>query len=72
MSAALVPSQTLHNLPEGFAVAFSAFTDIAPIMVVAIGLHNIPEGLICAAPLYAATGSKWKVSWCTQCFVSVL
>jgi hypothetical protein len=54
-------SQTLHNLPEGFAVAFSAFTDIAPIMVLAIGLHNIPEGLICAAPLYAATGNKWQV-----------
>jgi len=53
--------QTLHNLPEGFAVAFSAFTDIAPVMVLAIGLHNIPEGLICAAPLYAATGSKWQV-----------
>jgi ZIP family zinc transporter len=53
----------LHNLPEGFAVAFSAFTDIAPIMVLAIGLHNIPEGLICAAPFYAATGSKWKVRW---------
>lgn len=51
---------TLHNLPEGFAVAFSAFTDIAPVMVLAIGLHNIPEGLICAAPLYAATGSKWQ------------
>lgn len=44
-------------------MAFSAFTDIAPIMVLAIGLHNIPEGLICAAPFYAATGSKWKVRW---------
>lgn len=49
------------SVVQGFAVAFSAFTDIAPVMVIAIGLHNIPEGLICAAPFYAATGSKWKV-----------
>uniref|UniRef100_A0A383WPF5 ZIP family transporter n=1 Tax=Tetradesmus obliquus TaxID=3088 RepID=A0A383WPF5_TETOB len=49
---------TIHNLPEGFAVAFSAFTNIGPIMALAIALHNIPEGLVIAAPLYAATGSK--------------
>lgn len=36
-------TMTLHNLPEGFAVAFSAFTDIGPIMALAIALHNIPE-----------------------------
>jgi zinc transporter ZupT len=28
---------TIHNLPEGFAVAFSAFTNIGPIMALAIG-----------------------------------
>lgn len=54
---------TLSCLLQGFAVAFSAFTDIGWIMVLAIGLHNVPEGLICAAPLYAATRSKWKVGW---------
>jgi len=52
---------TLHNLPEGFAVAFSSFTDFGPYMAFAIAIHNIPEqGVIVAAPVYAATGSRWK------------
>jgi zinc transporter ZupT len=29
-------------------------------MALAIALHNIPEGIIIAAPIYAATGSRWK------------
>ncbi|KAG2437289.1 hypothetical protein HXX76_005947 [Chlamydomonas incerta] len=53
-------TMTIHNLPEGFAVAFSAFTDFGPVMALAIALHNIPEGVIIAAPIYAATGSRWK------------
>ncbi|EFN55734.1 hypothetical protein CHLNCDRAFT_23061, partial [Chlorella variabilis] len=53
-------TMTLHNLPEGFAVAFAAFTDFGPIMAAAIAIHNIPEGVIVAAPMYAATGSRWK------------
>lgn len=53
-------TMTLHNLPEGFAVAFSAFTPLGPIMALAIAAHNIPEGIIVAAPIYAATGSRWK------------
>lgn len=53
-------TMTLHNLPEGFAVAFAAFTDFGPIMAAAIAVHNIPEGVIVAAPVYAATGSRWK------------
>jgi hypothetical protein len=36
-------TMTLHNLPEGFAVAFAAFTDFGPIMAAAIAFHNIPE-----------------------------
>lgn len=51
-------TMTLHNLPEGFAVAFSSFTSIGPVMAIAIGVHNIPEGIIVAAPVYAATGSR--------------
>mmetsp|Transcript_40035 Transcript_40035/g.99065 ORF Transcript_40035/g.99065 Transcript_40035/m.99065 type:complete len:373 (-) Transcript_40035:56-1174(-) len=51
-------TMTLHNLPEGFAVAFSSFTDIGPVMAAAIGVHNVPEGIIVAAPVYAATGSR--------------
>jgi ZIP family zinc transporter len=53
-------TMTLHNLPEGFAVAFAAFTDFGPVMALAISIHNIPEGVIVAAPMYAATGSRWK------------
>jgi len=29
-------------------------------MAIAIAVHNIPEGVIVAAPVYAATGSRWK------------
>jgi len=53
-------TMTLHNMPEGFAVAFSAYTPLGPVMAIAIALHNIPEGIIIAAPIYAATGSRWK------------
>ncbi|KAL3142498.1 hypothetical protein ABBQ38_002824 [Trebouxia sp. C0009 RCD-2024] len=36
-------TMTLHNFPEGFAVAFSSFTSIGPVMAIAIAVHNIPE-----------------------------
>jgi zinc transporter ZupT len=39
-------TMTLHNLPEGFAVAFSSFTDIGVVMAAAIAMHNVPE--VCA------------------------
>ena len=51
-------AMTLHNLPEGFAVAFSSFTPLGPVMASAIALHNIPEGVVVAAPVFAATGSR--------------
>ena len=53
-------TMTLHNMPEGLAVAFSSYTDFGNIMAVAIAMHNIPEGIIVAAPIYAATGSRTK------------
>jgi ZIP family zinc transporter len=53
-------TMTLHNAPEGFAVAFSSFTDFGPIMAFAIAVHNIPEGYIISLPLYLSTGSRWK------------
>ena len=56
-------TMTLHNLPEGFAVAFSSFTSVGPIMAAAIGVHNVPEGIIVAAPVYAATGSRRSALW---------
>ena len=51
-------AMTAHNLPEGFAVAFSSFTPLGPTMVLAIAAHNIPEGVVVAAPVFAATGSR--------------
>ena len=51
-------TMTLHNLPEGFAVAFSSYTSVGPVMAAAIGVHNVPEGIIVAAPVFAATGSR--------------
>jgi len=51
-------AMTLHNLPEGFAVACASYTTIGPVMAFAIGMHNVPEGIIIAAPVYAATGSR--------------
>lgn len=51
-------AMTLHNFPEGFAVACASFTKIGPTMAFAIGMHNVPEGIIIAAPVYAATGSR--------------
>lgn len=51
-------TMTLHNFPEGFAVAFSSFTPLGPLMAAAIAVHNIPEGVVVAAPVFAATGSR--------------
>ena len=36
-------TMTLHNLPEGFAVAFSSYTDVGVVMMLAVAVHNIPE-----------------------------
>jgi ZIP family zinc transporter len=56
-------TMTLHNMPEGFAVAFASMTGregFGATVAAAIAAHNIPEGLIVAAPVYAATGSRWR------------
>ncbi len=29
-------------------------------MALAIAMHNIPEGIVVAAPIYAATRSRWR------------
>jgi ZIP family zinc transporter len=52
-TALLVGSMTLHNIPEGFAVA-SAFTGGASLgwlVTLCIALQDIPEGLMVAAPI---------------------
>jgi len=52
-------TMTIHNCPEGFAVAFAANTQLGVTLAAAIAIHNIPEGIIVAAPVYAATGNRW-------------
>lgn len=51
-----------HNFPEGAAIFVSSLhgMDIAIPIVVAVAIHNIPAGLAISAPIYMATGSRWK------------
>jgi zinc transporter ZupT len=53
---------SLHNLPEGVAVAVSSLSSTAQgnDMTIAIAVHNAVEGLALATPVLAATGSLWK------------
>lgn len=48
---------TVHNLPEGLAVAVSATVSrrTGLVVTIAIALHNIPEGIVIAVPLFAAS-----------------
>jgi len=52
---------SVHNFPEGMAVFLSTMNGwrMGVTIAVAIGLHNFPEGMAVAAPIYAATNSKW-------------
>jgi len=62
LTLVLMISLTLHNFPEGFAVAVSAISNVhlGFTVMIAIMLHNIPEGIVIAIPAYAAHGSKSK------------
>lgn len=53
---------TLHNFPEGMAVAASAIDSekLGIVVAVAVAAHNIPEGIVIAVPVYAATRSRAK------------
>ncbi|KAK5580343.1 hypothetical protein RB653_000359 [Dictyostelium firmibasis] len=53
---------SLHNFPEGVAVYLACLKgiDVGLPLMLAIAAHNIPEGMAVAAPIYSATGSKWK------------
>ncbi|GMF14884.1 unnamed protein product [Phytophthora lilii] len=57
----------LHNIPSGIATFTAGVEDpaIGVSMAIGVGLHNIAEGVAVAAPVYFATGSKWKgIMWC--------
>ncbi|GMF32238.1 unnamed protein product [Phytophthora fragariaefolia] len=57
----------LHNIPSGIATFTAGLEDpaIGLPMAIGVGLHNIAEGVAVAAPVYFATGSKWKgIMWC--------
>jgi len=51
---------SLHNFPEGVAVAsgFSSSPKLGLVIAVAIGLHNIPEGIATSLPMYVVGSSR--------------
>jgi ZIP family zinc transporter len=51
---------SLHNFPEGFAVAsgFSFQPRLGLIVAVAMALHNIPEGMAISLPVYMSGASR--------------
>lgn len=51
--AMLVGTITIHNIPEGFAVAaaFAGSASLGWLVTLAIALQDIPEGLIVSAPV---------------------
>jgi len=55
---------TLHNLPEGFAVAagYAYLPGLGVIIAIAIMLHNIPEGIATAVPLSVAGMTRPKIA----------
>lgn len=58
----------IHNIPEGVATYVGALqnSSVGFSLAIGIGLHNIPEGIAVAAPIYFATGSRWRgITWCT-------
>ena len=55
---------TLHNLPEGFAVAagYAYLPRLGMIIAIAIMLHNIPEGIATAVPLSVAGVKRLRIA----------
>ena len=51
---------TLHNLPEGIAMAAGGESRTMLLIAVAIAMHDIPEGICTAAPYYFATGNRGR------------
>jgi ZIP family zinc transporter len=53
---------SLHNLPEGIAVAsgYSFSPELGLIIAILIALHNIPEGIAIALPIRMSGVSRWN------------
>ncbi len=51
---------SLHNFPEGLAVAmgYEHMPKLGLLLAIAIGIHNIPEGMATALPIYVAGASR--------------
>ena len=60
--ALLVGTITIHNIPEGFAIAsaFATSSSLGWLVTLSIALQDIPEGLIVAAPVacYGVTAKR--------------
>lgn len=59
----LLAAITLHNLPEGIAMAAGeAFPGGSTVLLIAVAIaaHDIPEGVCTAAPYYYATGRRLR------------
>jgi len=53
---------SLHNLPEGVAVAsgYSFAPNVGLLIAVAMAVHNVPEGIAICLPICSSGGSRWK------------
>jgi ZIP family zinc transporter len=52
---------SIHNLPEGIAVAsgYSFLPEIGLIIAIVIAIHNIPEGIAIALPIRMSGAPRW-------------
>jgi len=69
LTALLFMSLTLHNFPEGVAVAVSALSShqLGITVCIAVALHNIPEGIALAVSTYNTTKSHMRSFMVTSC-----
>lgn len=58
----LIIGISIHNLPEGMAMAIGTVTETKTgiAIALAIAIHDIPEGICTAAPFFHSTGQRLK------------
>lgn len=58
----LIVGISIHNFPEGMAMAIGTVTEMKTGLAIAlaIAIHDIPEGICTAAPFYHSTGQRLK------------